>query len=83
MIRIQADALRRVIADIFHRAGSNETEAAAVARRLVDANLVGHDSHGVKSSSPTMPPGSRRSTIESTPTSSGVPESRNSRENGP
>jgi len=47
MIRIQADALRRVIADIFHRAGSNETEAAAVARRLVDANLVGHDSHGV------------------------------------
>lgn len=47
MIRIDADPLRRIVAEIFHRAGSNETEAATVARRLVEANLVGHDSHGV------------------------------------
>jgi len=47
MIRIQADALRRVVAEIFKRAGSEEPEAATVAKRLVDANLVGHDSHGV------------------------------------
>lgn len=47
MIRIQADALRGIIAEIFHRAGSDATEAETVARRLVDANLVGHDSHGV------------------------------------
>lgn len=47
MVRIQADALRRIIAEIFHRAGCNETEAGTVAKRLVDANLVGHDSHGV------------------------------------
>jgi uncharacterized oxidoreductase len=28
-------------------AGSDESEAALIARRLVDANLAGHDSHGV------------------------------------
>jgi uncharacterized oxidoreductase len=47
MIRIDADALRPIIAEIFRRAGSNEPEAATVARRLVDSNLAGHDSHGV------------------------------------
>ena len=47
MFRIPADDLRRVISGIFSRAGSGEKEAGIVARRLVDANLVGHDSHGV------------------------------------
>jgi uncharacterized oxidoreductase len=47
MIRIPAEDLRRVIAGIFSRAGSSEKEAGIVARRLVGANLVGHDSHGV------------------------------------
>lgn len=47
MIRISAEDLRRVISGIFHRAGSSEKEAGIVAKRLVDANLVGHDSHGV------------------------------------
>jgi uncharacterized oxidoreductase len=32
---------------IMRAAGCNDTEAATVARRLVDSNLVGHDSHGV------------------------------------
>ena len=32
---------------IFAAAGCSETEAARVAERLVEANLVGHDSHGV------------------------------------
>ena len=31
----------------MERAGSSATEAATIARRLVDANCVGHDSHGV------------------------------------
>ncbi|MGQ0675963.1 MAG: malate/lactate/ureidoglycolate dehydrogenase [Rhodospirillales bacterium] len=47
MICIEAAALRRVISGIFNRAGSSETEAEIVARRLVEANLAGHDSHGV------------------------------------
>ncbi len=47
MIRIPAEELRRVIAGIFNRAGCSEKEAGIVAKRLVDANLVGHDSHGV------------------------------------
>src|SRR5205085_636560 len=32
---------------IMHAAGCNRDEAATIARRLVDSNLVGHDSHGV------------------------------------
>lgn len=47
MIRMQAEPLRRVVAAVFHRLGSAEAEAATIGRRLVDANLVGHDSHGV------------------------------------
>jgi LDH2 family malate/lactate/ureidoglycolate dehydrogenase len=31
----------------MHGAGCGEGEAATIARRLVDSNLVGHDSHGV------------------------------------
>ncbi len=44
---IQADPLRRVVGAIFAAAGVTAEEAARVARYLVDANLVGHDSHGV------------------------------------
>jgi uncharacterized oxidoreductase len=47
MVRIAAAELRRVIAAIFKLVGSNPDEAQVVARRLVDANLAGHDSHGV------------------------------------
>lgn len=39
--------LRRYIAAIFRASGSAEKEAAIVSDHLVDANLVGHDSHGV------------------------------------
>ncbi len=47
MVSIPAPALRRLTDAIFRRAGSAESEAAAIAKRLVGANLVGHDSHGV------------------------------------
>lgn len=47
MRRLAADELRAAVAAICAAAGSDGAEAAAVARRLVDANLAGHDSHGV------------------------------------
>jgi len=39
--------LRRVIRTLLERAGSEPAEAAQVADHLVDANLRGHDSHGI------------------------------------
>ncbi|MSP50534.1 MAG: malate/lactate/ureidoglycolate dehydrogenase [Alphaproteobacteria bacterium] len=44
---IPADALRRLVQRIFAAFGSAEAEAASIARNLVDANLAGHESHGV------------------------------------
>ena len=39
--------LRRVVRTLLERAGSEPPEAAQVADHLVDANLRGHDSHGI------------------------------------
>jgi uncharacterized oxidoreductase len=36
-----------LVTAIMHAAGCNRDEAATIARRLVDSDLVGHDSHGV------------------------------------
>jgi uncharacterized oxidoreductase len=47
MRTIEAPKLVRLVCAIMRDAGCNEDEAHAVARRLVDANCVGHDSHGV------------------------------------
>jgi uncharacterized oxidoreductase len=44
---IAADPLEEFARDIFRGLGSQEREAALVARHLVEANLRGHDSHGV------------------------------------
>jgi uncharacterized oxidoreductase len=44
---IEAAALRRVVAAIFAASGSEALEAKALADHLVEANLVGHESHGV------------------------------------
>ncbi|GBD44142.1 putative oxidoreductase YbiC [bacterium HR40] len=44
---IAAEPLRRLVAEIFRRAGCPPEEAERVARYLVKANLTGHDSHGV------------------------------------
>src|SRR3989442_3018901 len=41
------EAVERLVTAIFARAGSRDEEARTVARHLVEANLVGHDSHGV------------------------------------
>jgi len=41
------DRLRTLVATIFQAAGCQAEEAECIARHLVEANLVGHDSHGV------------------------------------
>ncbi len=40
-------SLRQFVASVLSRAGSSAEEAKGVADHLVDANLAGHDSHGV------------------------------------
>lgn len=42
-----ADVLVRFSTAVFEAAGVNPDESAIVSRSLVDANLAGHDSHGV------------------------------------
>jgi len=44
---VGARQLVELVTAIMHGAGCNSAEAATIARRLVDSNLVGHDSHGV------------------------------------
>jgi uncharacterized oxidoreductase len=46
-MNLQADQLETLVADIFAHAESTPEEARTIARHLVAANLVGHDSHGV------------------------------------
>ena len=47
MPTIQADQLTGFITGILAAAGARADYADIVARHLVDANLAGHDSHGV------------------------------------
>jgi uncharacterized oxidoreductase len=44
---IKDDTLRRFVSAVFAKAGSTTHEADMIAKRLVDSNLMGHDSHGV------------------------------------
>ncbi len=46
-MRINADELQTFITDIFVTAGCSDAEAGRIAGNLVEANLKGHDSHGV------------------------------------
>jgi len=47
MRTLNPDALKTLISDLFFRAGCGTEEAAVIADHLVEANLAGHDSHGV------------------------------------
>ena len=47
MRKVPAPKLVAVVAAIMEGGGSAAEEARTIARRLVDSNLVGHDSHGV------------------------------------
>jgi hydroxycarboxylate dehydrogenase B len=44
---VSSDRLERIVSDIFAAAGCGPAEHERIARYLVEANLVGHDSHGV------------------------------------
>ena len=44
---IKETTLHGIVAEILRRGGSENTEAELVSRHLVDANVAGHDSHGV------------------------------------
>ena len=46
-ILVQADHLHAVARAIFRKAGSSERECKLLADHLVEANLKGHDSHGI------------------------------------
>lgn len=46
-VLVHAEPLKAVVRAIVERAGSSEREARLVADHLVEANLTGHDSHGV------------------------------------
>lgn len=46
-MKLTADRLRELTAAIFEAAGCALPEAERIATHLVEANLVGHDSHGV------------------------------------
>ncbi|MEM7092839.1 MAG: Ldh family oxidoreductase [Actinomycetota bacterium] len=46
-IHISATGLADFVTDIFERAGCSPAEARRIADNLVEANLTGHDSHGV------------------------------------
>lgn len=46
-MRIRAERLEAFVRDIFVAAGCPSDESLRIARNLVDANLAGHDSHGV------------------------------------
>jgi len=46
-LRLPAEGVRAVLTRIFETAGAETVEADAIATNLVEANLAGHDSHGV------------------------------------
>ena len=46
-MNLHADRLRTLTTAIFQAAGCDAAEAGRIATRLVEANLVGHESHGV------------------------------------
>jgi hydroxycarboxylate dehydrogenase B len=46
-MRIQHERLKKLVASIFAAAGCDPPEAQRIGHYLTEANLVGHDSHGV------------------------------------
>src|SRR5947207_7385569 len=46
-MKLHPNRLRELTGAVFHAAGCQADEAERVADHLVEANLVGHDSHGV------------------------------------
>lgn len=47
VVLVQADALTDLVTAVFERTASSAAESRRIAENLVEANLTGHDSHGV------------------------------------
>ena len=47
VLRVGAGQLEALVAAIFEHGGCKRDEAERIAKRLLGANLTGHDSHGV------------------------------------
>jgi len=47
MPRVASERLRAIAADLLEASGAPRDEAETVARHCIDANLAGHDSHGI------------------------------------
>ncbi len=47
MKTLAPEGLKTLVGDLFGRAGCGDEEATVIADHLVEANLAGHDSHGV------------------------------------
>ncbi|MFN5282398.1 Ldh family oxidoreductase, partial [Bradyrhizobium sp.] len=73
---VQADRLTRIGAALLKGAGASEEEASAVASGCVNANLAGHDSHGViaiptyidRIKAGHIVPGAKWTVVQETPT---------------
>ena len=46
-MKIDSEKLKRLVRSIFAAAGCKDEEAGRIGHYLIEANLVGHDSHGV------------------------------------
>ena len=46
-MKIKVNPLNKLIIEIFYKAGCNKKEAKDISNYLIEANLTGHDSHGV------------------------------------
>ncbi|MEQ9121700.1 MAG: Ldh family oxidoreductase, partial [Alphaproteobacteria bacterium] len=47
MPRVASERLRAIAADLLEASGAPRDEAETVARHCIEANLAGHDSHGI------------------------------------
>src|SRR3954451_17627856 len=47
MPTLQADSLQKLAQELMERMGAEPADARVVAEHLVQANLAGHDSHGI------------------------------------
>src|SRR6201991_5254620 len=73
---VQADRLTRIGAALLKAAGASDEEAGAVASGCVNANLAGHDSHGViaiptyidRITAGHIVPGAKWTIVQETPT---------------
>src|SRR6201984_3392846 len=77
---VQADRLSRIGAALLKAAGASDEEASAVASGCVNANLAGHDSHGViaiptyidRVKAGHIVPGAQWTVVQETPNTTGI-----------